>query len=67
MLKKLLPLLLLSSVSQAAETVRIYNWTDYIAPDTLKQFEQGSHQQPLRRLRQQRNPGCQADGRALGL
>lgn len=42
MLKKLLPLLLLSSVSQAAETVRIYNWTDYIAPDTLKQFEQGS-------------------------
>lgn len=42
MLKKLLPLLLLSSVSQAAETVRIYNWTDYIAPDTLKQFEQSS-------------------------
>lgn len=42
MLKKLIPLLLLSSVSQAAETVRIYNWTDYIAPDTLKQFEQGS-------------------------
>jgi putrescine transport system substrate-binding protein len=42
MLKKLLPLLLLSSVSQAAETVRIYNWTDYIAPDTIKQFEQNS-------------------------
>ncbi|MFP6850540.1 MAG: polyamine ABC transporter substrate-binding protein [Pseudomonas sp.] len=42
MLKKLLPLLLLSSVSQAAETVSIYNWTDYIAPDTLKQFEQKS-------------------------
>jgi spermidine/putrescine-binding protein len=42
MLKKLLPLLLLSSVSQAAETVRIYNWTDYISPDTLKQFEQNS-------------------------
>jgi len=42
MLKKLLPLLLFSSVSQAAETVRIYNWTDYIAPDTLKQFEQSS-------------------------
>ncbi|WNF47205.1 polyamine ABC transporter substrate-binding protein [Pseudomonas sp. SG20056] len=42
MLKKLLPLLLLSSISQAAETVRIYNWTDYIAPDTLKQFEQSS-------------------------
>lgn len=45
MLKKLLPLLLLSSVSQAAETVRIYNWTDYIAPDTLKQFEQSSGMQ----------------------
>lgn len=42
MLKKLLPLLLLSSVGQAAETVRIYNWTDYIAPSTLKQFEQSS-------------------------
>ncbi len=41
-MKKLLPLRLLSSVSQAAETVRIYNWTDYIAPDTLKQFEQGN-------------------------
>ncbi len=42
MLKKLLPLLLLSSISHAAETVRIYNWTDYIAPDTIKQFEQSS-------------------------
>ena len=42
MLKKLLPLLLLSSISQAAETVRIYNWTDYIAPDTIKEFEQSS-------------------------
>lgn len=31
MLKKLLPLLLLSSISHAAETVRIYNWTDYFA------------------------------------
>ncbi len=41
MLKKLLPLMLLASASQAAE-VRVYNWTDYVAPDTLKNFEQAS-------------------------
>ncbi|WP_437883409.1 polyamine ABC transporter substrate-binding protein [Pseudomonas sp. LRF_L74] len=39
MLKKLLPLMLLASVAQAAETVHIYNWGDYIAPDTLKNFQ----------------------------
>jgi putrescine transport system substrate-binding protein len=44
MLKKILPLLLIASASQAAEGVRIYNWTDYIAPDTLKNFEQASGQ-----------------------
>ncbi|GKS04053.1 polyamine ABC transporter substrate-binding protein [Pseudomonas syringae pv. theae] len=32
-------LMLLASTSHAAETVNIYNWTDYIAPDTLKNFE----------------------------
>jgi len=35
----LLPLLLLASVSQAAETVKIYNWSSYIAPDTTKNFQ----------------------------
>ncbi|KRW58986.1 polyamine ABC transporter substrate-binding protein [Pseudomonas sp. TTU2014-080ASC] len=40
MLKKLVPLLLVSSISQAAESVRIYNWSDYIAPDTIKEFQE---------------------------
>jgi putrescine transport system substrate-binding protein len=44
MLKKILPLMLIASASQAAEGVRIYNWTDYIAPDTLKGFEKASGQ-----------------------
>ena len=42
MLKTLIPLMLVASVSQAAQDVRIYNWTDYIAPDTLKNFQQAS-------------------------
>lgn len=42
MLKKIIPLLLLASASQAAESVRIYNWAEYIAPDTLKSFEKAS-------------------------
>ena len=42
MLKTLIPLMLVASVSQAAQDVRIYNWTDYIAPDTLKSFQQAS-------------------------
>src|SRR3990167_8993708 len=49
MLKKLLPLLLLSSISQAAETVRIYNWTDYMARQI-----QGS---ALKKLDKSRLPG----------
>lgn len=36
----LLPLMLSASISQAAETVKIYNWSDYIAPDTTKHFQQ---------------------------
>lgn len=39
MLKTLLPLMLAASVSQAAEMVHIYNWGEYIAPDTLKNFQ----------------------------
>ena len=35
----LLPLMLVASISQAAETVKIYNWSDYIAPDTTKNFQ----------------------------
>ncbi|WP_455884965.1 polyamine ABC transporter substrate-binding protein [Pseudomonas spelaei] len=35
----LLPLMLLPSISQAAETVKIYNWSSYIAPDTTKNFQ----------------------------
>lgn len=42
MLKKLIPLMLVASASQAAESVRIYNWAEYIAPDTLKNFEAAS-------------------------
>ena len=32
----------LTTVAQAAPSVHIYNWTDYIAPDTLKNFEKAS-------------------------
>ncbi|MNS84396.1 Putrescine-binding periplasmic protein precursor [compost metagenome] len=36
------PLLLASAVAQAADSVKIYNWSSYIAPDTLKNFQQAS-------------------------
>ena len=39
MLKKVLPLMLLSCAAQAADGVRIYNWSDYVAPDTIKNFQ----------------------------
>ncbi len=42
MLKTLIPLLLAASTSQASENLRIYNWAEYIAPDTLKNFQQAS-------------------------
>ncbi|MBB2497225.1 polyamine ABC transporter substrate-binding protein [Aquipseudomonas ullengensis] len=42
MLKKIIPLMLVASASQAADGVHIYNWTDYIAPDTVKNFEKAS-------------------------
>ena len=35
----LAPLALVASLSHAAETVKIYNWSDYIAPDTTKNFQ----------------------------
>jgi putrescine transport system substrate-binding protein len=35
----LAPLMLVASISQAADTVKIYNWSDYIAPDTTKNFQ----------------------------
>ncbi len=34
-----LPLMLVASMSQAAQTVKIYNWSDYFAPDTLSNFK----------------------------
>lgn len=37
--KAFVPLMLLASMSQAAPTVKIFNWTDYFAPDTLKNFQ----------------------------
>lgn len=35
----LLPLLFITPLIQAAETVNIHNWSNYIAPDTAKNFE----------------------------
>lgn len=32
-------LMLVAAISQAAETVVPYNWSDYIAPDTTKNFQ----------------------------
>jgi len=38
-IKSVAPLMLVASMCQATETVKIYNWTEYIAPDTLKEFQ----------------------------
>ena len=38
----LLPLMLAGTLCQAAETVKVYNWSDYIAPDTMKNFSRDS-------------------------
>ncbi|WP_248798544.1 polyamine ABC transporter substrate-binding protein [Pseudomonas sp. MWU13-2105] len=35
----LVPLMLVASLGQAAETVKIFNWSEYIAPDTTKSFQ----------------------------
>ncbi|MCI8211183.1 spermidine/putrescine ABC transporter substrate-binding protein [Pseudomonas sp. S25] len=37
--KAFVPLMLVTSMSQAAPTVKIFNWTDYFAPDTLTNFQ----------------------------
>lgn len=47
MLKFIAPLMLVASVSQAADTVKIYNWSDYIAPDTLKNFQAAAGITPI--------------------
>ena len=47
MLKFIAPLMLVASVSQAADTVKIYNWSDYIAPDTLKNFQAATGITPI--------------------
>ncbi len=39
MLKTLLPLMFVACTTQAAEVVHIYNWGEYIAPDTLQNFQ----------------------------
>jgi putrescine transport system substrate-binding protein len=52
--------------AQTAEpkVLNVYNWSDYIAEDTIKNFEKETgHQGPLRQLRQQRDPARQAGGR----
>ncbi|MFB4392597.1 MULTISPECIES: polyamine ABC transporter substrate-binding protein [unclassified Pseudomonas] len=36
------PLMLAACVANAADTVKIYNWSSYIAPDTLKNFQQAT-------------------------
>ncbi|MCD5979100.1 polyamine ABC transporter substrate-binding protein [Pseudomonas quasicaspiana] len=38
-IKAFVPLMLIASMSQAAPTVKVFNWTDYFAPDTLKNFQ----------------------------
>lgn len=39
MLKKLFPLLLIASASHAAGELRVYNWSGYVADDTLSGFK----------------------------
>ncbi|HWR79809.1 MAG TPA: spermidine/putrescine ABC transporter substrate-binding protein PotF, partial [Pseudomonas sp.] len=34
--------LFVSASAQAAETVRIYNWSDYIAEDTVANFQKAT-------------------------
>ncbi|MBC2656301.1 polyamine ABC transporter substrate-binding protein [Pseudomonas sp. MSSRFD41] len=36
------PLCLAAALAQAADTVKIYNWSDYIAPDTNRQFQKAT-------------------------
>ncbi len=58
-----------AGMAQAEDKVlHVYNWSDYIAPDTVEKFDQGNrHQGRLRRLRLQRDPGSQAPDRQVRL
>ncbi|GFM80098.1 polyamine ABC transporter substrate-binding protein [Pseudomonas cichorii] len=40
--KSIAALMLLASTSHAAQRVNIYNWTDYIAPDTVRNFQEAT-------------------------
>lgn len=42
MFKKVFALSLMAAASAQAADVRVYNWTDYVAPDTVKNFERDS-------------------------
>jgi putrescine transport system substrate-binding protein len=37
------PLMLLASASHGAGLVKVYNWSDYIAPDTMTKFQAATH------------------------
>ncbi|RMQ51030.1 Putrescine-binding periplasmic protein [Pseudomonas cichorii] len=44
--KAFLPLMLVASMSQAGQTVKVFSWVDYFAPDTLKNFQKDTGIQP---------------------
>jgi hypothetical protein len=53
----------MAGAAQAADKVlHVYNWSDYIAPDTVKSLKKDRYQGGVRRVRQQRDPGGQAAG-----
>ena len=50
------------------KVLHVYNWSDYIAEDTVAKFEEATgHQGRLRRLRFERGAGGEAARRQLGL
>ena len=53
-MRKLLTLLLFASLpALAAEELHLYNWNDYIAPDSIANFER---EFDFRRIREERQP-----------
>ena len=80
LLQRLAPLALLAVplLASAQPSVSIYNWTDYIAPDTLAGFEGATkinvntispwdvRDRVLARLRELRAAGALADGMRIG-